>query len=359
MSDNPLHGNALLEMVARLSHMPRTQIAIQCGYYTLIATEDGQLFRQADLTAFYNAVLAAKQVSNARIEKAREPQMKIAHTSKNLDLPSGLEQFRSRLEATVKPYVEIKTHLTREVSLWQSKMLGFPYLPKNFDYPRTPEGDYLYLLAQINFEEVPQIEGFPEQGILQFYISRGPLYGCDLYNLSNQESFRVVYFPNPDFSTENLITDFDFLPTLWNFEDSIPFYVFPSYTPHREDCFALSFTSKFAPISDCDPKFEELIGSEIWNVLEENNYALLDEYRKRFVVGHRLNGYPYFTQDGPRELLTEKEPYILLLQIDSDSSASEKIYIEWGDMGVCNFWIKESALKMLDFSKVLYYWDCS
>ncbi|MBF2021309.1 MAG: DUF1963 domain-containing protein [Hydrococcus sp. C42_A2020_068] len=30
-----------------------------------------------------------------------------------------------------------------------------------------------------------------------------------------------------------------------------------------------------------------------------------------------------------------------------------------GDIGVCNFWIKESALRELDFSKVLYNWDCS
>lgn len=90
---------------------------------------------------------------------------------RNLDLPSRLEPFRSQLKATVKPYVEIKAHLTREVNLWQSKFFGFPYLPKDFSYPTTPEGDYLHLLAQINFQEFPQLEGFPQKGILQFYIS--------------------------------------------------------------------------------------------------------------------------------------------------------------------------------------------
>lgn len=128
---------------------------------------------------------------------------------------------------------------------------------------------------------------------------------------------------------------------------------------HINDCFALSFSPKCASISDCDYRFEELIGTEIWDVFAENDYALGDEYRERFVEGHRLGGYPHFTQSHPRELLPQDEPYILLLQIDSGKSAFEKINIEWGDAGVCNFWIKESALKKLDFSEVLYNWDCS
>lgn len=278
-----------------------------------------------------------------------------------LDLPSGLEQFRIKLEATVKPYVEIETHQTRNVSLWQSKFAGFPYLPKNFDYPKTPEGDYLYLLAQINFAEVPHLEGFPETGILQFYLARTPSYGLDFNNPTNQTGFRVLYFPNPDLNEDNLVTNFDFLPTLWEDNErwDTPFYVYFSYSPHRNDCFSLSFNLKSAPISDCDYRFEELIGTEIREVFEENNYEIWEEYHDKFVVGHKIGGYPYFTQDDPRKLITEEEPYILLLQIDSDASAFEKIFIQWGDVGVCNFWIKESDLKNLDFSKVLYYWDCS
>ncbi|MBD2185039.1 YwqG family protein [Aerosakkonema funiforme] len=280
---------------------------------------------------------------------------------KKLDFPPELELFINKLEATVKPYVEIETHLRRNVSLWQSKFAGFPYLPKNFDYPKTPEGDYLYLLAQINFAEVPHLEIFPDKGILQFYLARNELYGFDFKNPTNQTGFRVIYFPNPDSNEDNLVTNFDFLPTVWenNQLGDTPFYVFPSYNPHKDDCFALNFSLKYAPISDCDYRFEELIGTEIWEVLEENGNAIWDEYRNKFVEGHKIGGYPHFTQNDPRKLLNEEEPYILLLQIDSDGSAFETIYIEWGDVGVCNFWIKESDLKNLDFSKVLYNWDCS
>ncbi|ETJ18863.1 hypothetical protein Q604_UNBC18576G0001, partial [human gut metagenome] len=30
----------------------------------------------------------------------------------------------------------------------------------------------------------------------------------------------------------------------------------------------------------------------------------------------------------------------------------------WGDGGVCNFFINKDKLKNLDFSDVLYNWDC-
>lgn len=280
----------------------------------------------------------------------------------NLELPLALEPFRDKLEATVKPYIEIQTRLTRKASLWKSKFAGFPYLPKNFDYPKTSEGDYLYLLAQINFEDTPYLEGFPQKGILQFYLAKTDLYayGLDFDNPTSQRGFRILFFPEPDLEEENLLTDFDFLPSLWNRDYNIPFYLYSSYTPHRNDCFALSFSLKSAPISSSDYQFDKLIGSEIESVLSENEFALWDEYHENFEQGHRLGGYPDFTQGDIREFLPEEEePYILLLQIDSDSRASEKIDIQWGDCGVGNFFIKESALKRLDFSEVLYNWDCS
>jgi uncharacterized protein YwqG len=41
-----------------------------------------------------------------------------------------------------------------------------------------------------------------------------------------------------------------------------------------------------------------------------------------------------------------------------DTDGNETIDILWGDTGVGNFFIDESALRQLDFSKVLYNWDC-
>jgi len=72
---------------------------------------------------------------------------------------------------------------------------------------------------------------------------------------------------------------------------------------------------------------------------------------------HQVGGNPYFIQGDPRCFYPEDEDYILLLQIDSDSY-DETHDICWGDVGMGNFFIKPFQLKALDFSQVLYHWDC-
>ncbi len=75
-------------------------------------------------------------------------------------------------------------------------------------------------------------------------------------------------------------------------------------------------------------------------------------YEKLFrAAGHKLGGYPFFTQEDPRP---RADDYLLLFQMDSDGDAD----ILWGDCGVGNFFIREQDLKNRDFSRVLYSWDC-
>ena len=97
-------------------------------------------------------------------------------------------------------------------------------MPKDFEYPKSYSGEYLYLLAQINFAEVPKLEGLPEKGILQFYLAADEeLYGCDFDDPSRQDKFRVVYFPEVDLEVSNLLTDFSFLPKLESEDWIMPF----------------------------------------------------------------------------------------------------------------------------------------
>lgn len=70
------------------------------------------------------------------------------------------------------------------------------------------------------------------------------------------------------------------------------------------------------------------------------------------IWGHKLLGYPSFTQSDPRYDTYAKYD-TLLLQIDSDGDD-----IMWGDCGVANFFINKEDLKNKDFSKILYNWDC-
>lgn len=259
----------------------------------------------------------------------------------NVELSPELELYREKIEATIKPYIEIQLTDNDKPTWWQSKFGGLPYLPKDFKYPKSWNGEYLYLLAQINFAEVPHLEGFPDRGILQFYIAADEeSYGLDFKNPTEQNKFRVLYFSNIELEENNLVTDFSFLPQLQN-KWSLPF----------EGCCQIEFHLKFAPISPSDYRFD------LFPLYEDDYEEIAEEYYDKFTLKHKLGGYPDFTQSDPREIYPQnEEEYILLFQIDSDRSKT--IDICWGDVGIANFFIKESALEKLNFSEILYNWDC-
>lgn len=262
----------------------------------------------------------------------------------NVELSPKLEPYRDAINATIKPYIKIQLGNDKTPTCWQSKFGGFPYMPKEFKYPTSITGEYLYLLAQINFAEIPSLEGLPARGILQFYLANDNMYGCDLKDPIKQDKFRVVYFPNISLNQQDIIKDYSFLNQLN--KHNLPF----------EGCSSIKFEICQEPISISDYQFA------IFNSDHTSN-DLYDEYWNNFkAAGHKLLGYPYFSQEDPRGYFLDNQQnnsdaYILLLQIDSDQNSDIKIM--WGDMGVANFFIKRSDLDELDFSKILYNWDCS
>ena len=87
-----------------------------------------------------------------------------------LQIPKELEQYRSILEESVKPYVKVSGTLA-ETTLFESKFGGYPYLPIDQEHPKDSNGQPMMLLAQLNLEEIPNIEHMPQHGMLQFFIS--------------------------------------------------------------------------------------------------------------------------------------------------------------------------------------------
>ena len=266
-----------------------------------------------------------------------------------MKLPPQLENLRKELEATQKLYLKITPSLSNKLNIWESKFGGEPYFPKKLDYPKSPEGNPLILLAQINFSETLLLDNFPKEGILQFYIdSYLNLYGMNDEDLAEQEYFRVIYFEEIDLDEKNLITDFSFLPSIDDPDVILPFI----------GSFALKFEQKHEPITGGDYRLEKIIENFVSGSKEKlDYYDLLDDYFELYEgEEHKLGGYPFFTQDDPRMNFDETiEPYELLFQMISDDDAD----IIWGDMGVGNFFIQPSALRNLDFSQVIYSYDCS
>ena len=82
-----------------------------------------------------------------------------------------------------KECVNISADLSEDMTQFDSKIGGTPYIPNGFEYPYSksnPEQP-LKLLAQINFADVPHMRDFPEKGILQIYINPADdrYYGSD------------------------------------------------------------------------------------------------------------------------------------------------------------------------------------
>ncbi|NES65387.1 MAG: DUF1963 domain-containing protein, partial [Okeania sp. SIO2D1] len=277
------------------------------------------------------------------------------------------------------------------------------YLPKGFDYPKTPEGEYLYLLAQINFAETPHLESFPEKGILQFYITNDDRYGLPdsedvfeqnryrillhktdikrhnmtfycllpasteavggysstgingrldripfnstLYNLLYRYSLikSMLYFRKPDFNEDHLTTDFNFLPEKDN----------DFLEPYPVKCSAIQWTKGYVPISKYDYDFYDRIFSELIDngMIKdgmEDLYEELDEACEWILTGTncdiQMGGYRFHLSDDPRCCYdSEEEPFDTLL-----------FSIRLVENGSLFFYIQSSALARCDFSKVLY-----
>ena len=59
-----------------------------------------------------------------------------------------------------------------ELKLWQSKFFGKPYLLKDQKYPTDDNGNNLYLLAQLNLSQMPDLEFFYPKKVYYNFGSR-------------------------------------------------------------------------------------------------------------------------------------------------------------------------------------------
>ena len=301
----------------------------------------------ADTDCAQAATWALEQIGGVRAEKALQASAGPSRLRLYPDnLPAELAEsfqaefgpFQDNIEATIQPYIAIRDQLEDRVILWHSKFGGRPYLPQGTPYPTTSEGRYLFLLAQINFAQVPRLEPFPQEGILQFYIADDGQYGMNYDDLTTQEGFRVLFFPEVVEDEKELVTDLSFLPKPAKF---------PISKPH-----SLTFARRYAPISVGDYRFESTVFGKDFSPPEEKIQVyerIISSY------GDRIGGYPHFVTwhdryDPRKKKVNKKEDYEILLLQTSDT---------WfgGEWGMLRFFIREQDLRKRDFSRVMYYCD--
>ena len=274
------------------------------------------------------------------------------------NLPKVLQPYQANIQKTIKPVIDIKLSQADNLPIWASKVGGHPYLPLTHDYPHDSNGLPLQLLAQINLSDVPTNDLLPRAGMLLFFIGGDDLYGMDFDDQQTQDGFRVLYF-------DTVITDES---QLWQDFSAIEEKIAASaeyFSPIDREKPSLSIsyhlTKREMSYSDCHFQNEVLNGSDFWDDVLKNDDDLyeqiLDEEKLFNGGGHKLLGYPLFTQDDPRNSHPAFKDYILLFQLDSADVGDYQIL--WGDCGIGNFFIHPDDLQRQDFSKVFYNWDCS
>ena len=270
-----------------------------------------------------------------------------------------IEEFVLNLEAlTQREVIRIKLSLADELAVTDSKVGGVPYIPKGGALPRSADGKPLFMLAQINCEQLPENSLYPKKGLLQFWIAdtEDPLYGLDYDDPCSNDFKRVLYFSTigEALSIDDFISDYTFD------DNHLPFNSKKQFALHfKKDTESISLEERAATqlffekwneafstqITTIDEFFEEVPN----DICEEINASLLKE-----PTGHKIGGYPYFIEYDPRE---ENDPHtLLLLQIDIDNVEGEEIC--WGNGGgVANFFISPEDLKNYKFDDVLFHWE--
>lgn len=205
---------------------------------------------------------------------------------------------------------------------------------------------------------MPHLSGYPEKGILQFYIDgndEAGLMGLNLDDLITQDKFRVLYFENVEedlskLKYENIDNEVVSSPLDANANYSIEFFLEKQYMTISDYRFHEMSFSKDMTQADLDS--EERSSNE-------DDCSMIDAYYKKFSGEvHRIGGYPFFTQADPRDGSKNLQEYELLLQLATDYSEDKGVSIMWGDAGVGAFFIRPEDLKKCNFTNVLYNWDC-
>lgn len=271
-----------------------------------------------------------------------------AYTPPPRKKPEGSEQVKAIVEEikkrTATDCYTLKVRPGAAPGLTDSKFGGFPYWDPALPYPVDDAGEKLVLLTQINFDQFPVDGPLPQGGMLQFFVGQDDCSGLD-----RADGFRVVYHEKIDPSVTA-----DRLRPL-----HIPTAKDPEFFPVDGEL-AVELEKAVGYMGPADGRFDDLFsqvyqavtgqaledGKYHWNTLESEDRDYL--WDQLSTAGHHLLGYPYFTQEDPRNGAYET----LLFQMDSDDS------ILWGDCGVANFFIDLEKLKRRDFSDVFYTWDC-
>lgn len=266
-------------------------------------------------------------------------------------------------------------------NITDSHLGGIPYFPHNQEYPMGADGQMLWLCAQINFSQMPHMEGFPDKGILQIFLSEWDYDGgFGLYSEEDstiQRQWRLLYYQSVDETVteeecrRKMPCSWEADTNLWRTPDKPLKMIFLPIEKEKINYDDFRFDSLFASaLASClpDANPEKYMPYGLRDDTPDER-ELLNKIRQQIRIGGcKIGGYPCYTQDDPRLYSEEcgkplEEWDTLLFQLDDDTFMFPAGDI--GEMGfnlnggTLNFLIRAEDLKNKNFSQVLAQWACS
>lgn len=257
-------------------------------------------------------------------------------TSKSLLLPDEFQPFYLILQRSLCE-TAILTPSFSKPTITQSKLAGYPYLPKG-DIPVLDQhGEPMLLLAQLNLADFTTPQNFPNEGILQFFIAQNCYEDYTIERASSLCSVR--YYPtiinDQNIAASHYLEDAQFMHFPIKYEQTL-----------------ISYT-QLEPVSATDFRLSHYIDSSfLAQSFTIGGPTMEDLYFKHFLSAHhKIGGYPYFISEDIRIKTNFQQYDTLLFQLISNDAQC----IMWGDSGVISFFINSEKLKQLDFSDILFY----
>ena len=192
---------------------------------------------------------------------------KVESCEKTDSAANAVKEIRDKiLQKTAIPCMKLELTDTKP-GLFDSKVGGVGYVPRDAKIPEDSEGTQLRLLAQINCAEIT-LEDFPRQGLLQFWILNDDASGLNFTDITLQDTFRVLYYKEPD----RTVTEKEVCEKMQDVSSDEE-----DYFPVR-GCYGLAFSADMDTISSSDYRFENCIKKLVRQDYPEKAEQLLESY---------------------------------------------------------------------------------
>jgi uncharacterized protein YwqG len=270
----------------------------------------------------------------------------------NNELSHKWETFVPLLKNSIS--VDVVSVNEKDLSLGQSKIGGYPDLPKTLKWPQW-NNEYLSFLAQLNMSEIKHFDTdniLPARGFLYFFYCKD----CDIWGLEVKDkgNWRVLYheetlnlrrIPYPGDEAEFS----SFSPCALRFEEKL----------NLPPISSIFLENVFSPIEIM--RYNQLIKDVSNMMLDETKIlgypdAIQSEMEQSCeLLYYELNEESIDKNDpGIQQIFKDAVRWKLLMQFTSN----DMVDMMWGDEGKLYFFIRDNDLKNKNFLHVWMKLQC-